>query len=352
MATSMFDLFDKDFFQQMLDEKYIRVKLHPTLPLRIIEYTEKTVYDNYWNEVTKNCRGLIVDSYDNVVARPFSKFMNYNPETDGYLLDEEAVVLDKIDGSLGILYTYKHTTAIATKGSFTSDQAAHATSLWWNKYAFLDNPDRTYLFEIVYPENRIVVDYGDRDELILLGARDIATGREWLPNELSEWEGPTTTIFPYKSLREAVQSLPRPNAEGFVVYFPKTGHRLKFKYEDYLVLHKIISDLTPRRIWEAMKAGKSLEEILSPIPDEWHEWTKQSYEDIQVAFSKAYQEVVWEFYRICLELSSRNNPCYLDRDWTRKDFAEVAKKFHSPGLLFNLLDNKEVTPAVWDMVRP
>lgn len=35
-------------------------------------YTAKAQYDKLWNEVTLQCRGLILDGDGNVVARPFS----------------------------------------------------------------------------------------------------------------------------------------------------------------------------------------------------------------------------------------------------------------------------------------
>src|SRR5690606_23624256 len=101
-------------------------------------------------------------------------------------LDPDMPILgawDKIDGSLGIQYRLPDgRQAIATRGSFTSDQALHATKrlreAGWDimphDFAF------TWLWEIVYPGNRVVVDYGDRDELVYLGAVGIEHG-EFLP---------------------------------------------------------------------------------------------------------------------------------------------------------------------------
>lgn len=354
MAVSIrciFDIFDKNLYYDMLEQKYVRAKLRPDIKLGIIEYTEKAVHDNLWNEVTRNCRGLIVDYEGNVIARPFAKFMNYDPETDGHLLDEEAVVLDKIDGSLGILYIYDGKVNIATKGPFFSDQALHATQLLRDKYPeFVPAIGWTYLFEIVYPENRIVVDYERLDDLILLGARHIDSGQEKLPNELPEWSGPITTTFPYKSLREALQALPRPNAEGFVVYFPRTGERIKVKYEDYLALHKLIFNLSPRKVWESMKAGKSLEEILAPLPDEWHAWTRGVFVEVGAEYCDLRSRIETAFLDIellsALDMSSPSASVH------RKKFAELARATEYPGFMFSLLDHKDISQKVWDMVRP
>lgn len=67
--------------------------------------------------------------------------------------------------------------AIATRGSFTSEQAGHATAVLHTCYPRFEPPEGlTVLFEIVYPGNRIIVDYCDTDDLVLLGAVDTATG--------------------------------------------------------------------------------------------------------------------------------------------------------------------------------
>ena len=66
---------------------------------------------------------------------------------------------------------------LATRGSFTSPQAIKGRELLekydYNRLA----KDYTYLFEIIYPENRIVCNY-DFEDLILLGMIHTKTGDE------------------------------------------------------------------------------------------------------------------------------------------------------------------------------
>ena len=97
-----------------------------------------------------------------------------------HLPNEPFEVYEKLDGSLGILYWLGDEPYIATRGSFESPQAQIATELL--RAYDLSGLDRrrTYLFEIIYPENRIVVNYDDRRELVLLAIIDTATGREFL----------------------------------------------------------------------------------------------------------------------------------------------------------------------------
>ena len=61
----------------------------------------------------------------------------------------------------------------AHRSRLTSEQATRATDLYRRKYTeFRPNPGLTYLFEIIYPGNRIVVDYGATEDLILLAVID------------------------------------------------------------------------------------------------------------------------------------------------------------------------------------
>ena len=128
------------------------------------------------------CRGLIARGDGTIVARPFPKFFNLDEiiARGESLPAEDFEVFDKLDGSLGILY---HDSAghprIATRGSFLSEQAARGTGLLREKYGDLRfDPACTYLFEIIYPENRIVVDYAGLTDLVLLAVIDTDSGAE------------------------------------------------------------------------------------------------------------------------------------------------------------------------------
>jgi RNA ligase len=157
-----------------------------------------------------------------------------------------------VHNSLGIIYpTTKSTHAMSTRGSFVSEQAVHATEVWRRRYARAFTPPAgvTVLVEIVYPDNRIVLDYGDRDQLVLLGGVDIATGHSV---EVTGWPGPVAERFAYATLAEALAAPPRAGAEGLVLHVPRTDERIKLKQADYVTLHRLIFGLTTRRVWERL----------------------------------------------------------------------------------------------------
>jgi RNA ligase len=63
-------------------------QVHPTLPLTIWNYSESVQYEKKWDEITLSCRGLVTDNDGNVVARPFSKFFNYEELTPEQIPNE------------------------------------------------------------------------------------------------------------------------------------------------------------------------------------------------------------------------------------------------------------------------
>ncbi len=144
----------------------------------VYNYTARAASKNLWTVETVHCRGLVVDEASGVVlARPFAKF--FDLDHTSVPAGGPIVASERVDGSLGILYRRSDGWAITTRGDPNSWQAAAPTELWRNRHGSVTPPDGvTWLFEIVLPENRVVVDYGERRELIGLAAIDIATGRD------------------------------------------------------------------------------------------------------------------------------------------------------------------------------
>lgn len=64
MHSRIDDLLDPALLARCLDADYIREQTHPTLPLRIFNYAKKAVFEREWNEVTRQCRGLVIDHRD------------------------------------------------------------------------------------------------------------------------------------------------------------------------------------------------------------------------------------------------------------------------------------------------
>jgi putative RNA ligase len=271
---------DRERLDALVAEGWLRSQRHPVADLWIYNYTERTQYENHWTPETLMCRGLILDAEGGIVARPFPKFFNWGTEQAGDLpLHEPYTVTEKIDGSLGILYVLDGRTHLATRGSFTSEQAIEGTKML-HRQLLQWTPGTTPMFEIVYPENRIVVDYGGRRELVLLDCIDNATGRS-VP--VDEWTGPRAPVIRGHHLDDLVTH-DRPNAEGYVVTF-KSGARVKIKHAEYVRLHKVVTGVNARAIWEVLAAGGELGDMIDGLPDELYAWCEKTEGELHAAFA-------------------------------------------------------------------
>jgi len=190
-------------------------------------------------------------------------------------------------------------------------------------------------------QNRIVVDYGDYEGLVLLGAFDTKSGVEISRTELEKLdEFELVTIYKtwgegYDLLKEEISK----DKEGYVIRF-KSGFRMKIKGDEYVRLHKILTNISNRDIWEYLKDNKPFDELLEKVPDEFNNWVKETVRDLTVRFEnieKDYREI----------FDNLNN-----RNLSRKDFALRAKQYRHSNILFNMLDGTNPKQTIWKMLYP
>ncbi len=326
---------DKELLQSMLEQKLVGVQKHPDTDLFIYNYSPVVQYQKLWNEITLMTRGLILDHHQNIIARPFQKFFNLEEHTPDEIPSEPFDVFRKEDGSLGILYWIEDKPAIATRGSFASEQALHATQILQERYAHTFpylNREHTYLFEIIYPANRIVVNYGDLDDLILLAVIDTQTGKD-LP--LPEIGFPMVKQFDGINDLAELRAVEAENQEGFVIRF-KSGFRVKVKFAEYVRLHRIITQTSSTVVWENLATGKPFEELLEKVPDEFYEWVKQTKEDLSAQFDEILGEAKLAFKTFD----------------SRKEAANYFFTQKYPHIMFRLLDGKDPSDLIWKMIKP
>lgn len=328
-----------DEIDALIKAKLISARPHPTLPLFVYNYTAgaQGLPIKDWTPALCDCRGLILDAQGEVVGRPFKKFWNYEQVLDQIPSDLPFTVWEKLDGSLGIVCNYRGNLVVATRGSFESDQAKFATK-WLAEQlpGWVPLEGLTYLAEIIYPENRIVVDYGDVHALKLLAVMD-ADGTESLATFYAEkWDKAQAYTAP-KHIAELFNGV-RDNAEGYVVRWDN-GFRSKVKFEEYCRLHRLITQVSTRSIWELMRANKSTCELVDRVPEAFKSWVQSVTGDLQ----KGFDEIIHESL---LDFAARNHGA------TRKEFAEVAKTRKYPKLLFALLDGRAYDDMIWKMVEP
>lgn len=386
------ELFPPADLKAEIDGGYVTRKQHPSLPLSIYTYGRTCQYENHWTQVSTRCRGLIADDTDGrIVAYCLPKFFNHSQHGVGYdfappLPNEPFEVFDKVDGSLGIVFHYAGSWRVASKGSFVSEQALWAQA--WLDAAGPDGklePGTTYLAEIVYPENRIVVNLGDERTLVLLAVYD-ADGQEHPVGSYADaWESLGGRVV------RSWRSLPLPelarmaeenqkldgtaatgtDAEGWVVRFVN-GTRVKLKYAEYARLHSVLTGTNARDVWRYLGAqkfgrtppktlgqalgcsaeeakqlagihGGALSKLLENVPDEYDAWVRGVCADLEAAFAAFEARIQTEF--AALE--------HLRAD--RAVFARAAQAIEDGSVraaLFLALDGKPIDLHVWRLIRP
>lgn len=189
----------------------------------ILNYSDKASKFEYsdWDEELRTCRGLIIDSQEDIkkmindykkdpsnlnksylknalensiiIERPIKKFFNLSEiPSDEFnkIHKSKCLAFKKYDGELGIMYynPIDDELSVATRGSFHSIGAMLGTEMLrklenyedikdsYINCDYLDYCNYTILFEIIHPKVRKIVDYNNEEKLIYIGRVNKETG--------------------------------------------------------------------------------------------------------------------------------------------------------------------------------
>lgn len=342
---------DLNTLDDLINNGYVSCKAHNEFPLRIYNYTKRaaSLGFNRWPGTLERCRGLIVDHDDNIIAFGLRKFWNYVEGDDQGM---SFSVYDKVDGSIGIVYQWEGQVYISTRGSFHSEMADWANQFLRENPEYAEflaapivgsSPWYTPHVEIVYDDNRIVLDY-DYEDLVLLGYNDEA---EWTP-AMSNWRYPGRMAeqFKFSSMRELAESEPRANAEGFVLQF-EDGSMKKIKYGHYLELQRAIINMTERAIYnKIIVSRKELDDWILSLPNEFQ---AEAFE-IRDTLLEKYADYGRQFIRYYNTVRKL--------DLSRKDLALKMQAENVPGWIracvFSQTDEnyKATSATIWKQIKP
>lgn len=366
IGLTLADLFPPADLAAAIQAGHVTRKQHPELPLSIYTYTRECQYGHIWTPVTMQCRGLIADDVTGaVVALPFPKIfvtgMHGVHDFAPALPAEPFEVFEKADGSLAIVYHYAGRWHAASKGSFTSEQAQWAQARLDAADPSRLDPQVTYLAEAIYPGNRIVVDYDDLQELVLLAAYRTATGEEVsLADAAPQW-APIGRPVRSWGLSDDVAHLDRlaadgrdltghvragTDSEGYVIRFA-SGLRAKIKLANYLSLHRLFTGTNERSIWEVLASGQDPAVLFDQVPDEFADWAHAIADRLRAQHEQLLAEAREHFANVIGSLP---------QGFDRKAFALALAAANSPhrAALFMLLDGNDTELAgwAWKQIRP
>lgn len=274
----------------------IKVREYPEQGYFMLNYDQIESPKN--NEISMECRSLIVDKDGNVISRSFDRFFNFGemPEFYSDFDISRAVVATKYDGSLIKVYWSPATNRweISTRsqafaegphaiGGVFRDWVLKAMNL--NELDFQNcmwaSMDQGYtaIMEYTAPENRIVTRY-EVAEMVMLAVRNNATGEYTTVENMSSLvyvlkrEGMNVkgaATFPLSSFEDIVQAaedLPTLE-EGFVCWDPVSNKRVKIKAASYVAIHHLRDNGVPsaKRVYTLVLVNEQ-DEYLSYFPED------------------------------------------------------------------------------------
>lgn len=223
--------------------------------------------------LTRACRGTVLSLQNStwkVEAAGFERFFNLGevPKLQAKFDWGQAVVETKWDGSLIKLYHYGGEWRVSTSGTPTGQTPVNNgyggtfAELFWQCAEVAEfptwglKPEFVYVYELITPYNRIVVDYGGKWMIRLLTIRSKYNWEEILP----------PMDYGLLDCEELVQRLSSANGldtEGYILRDIQ-GNRIKLKCPHYISLHRAVSNGEPD--WRSLIENEEWQEFVLYFP--------------------------------------------------------------------------------------
>jgi RNA ligase len=109
-----------------------------------------------------------------------------------------------------------------------------------------------------------------------------------------------------------------------------------------------MTNLSTRNVWETLSNGDDIMDTLVDVPDEFYNKIKDYAEELNNQFDTLEREYKWIFKMVLRGLEVHNVPS----EKRRSVFAQYAKNYKHPAILFTMLDNRDYSKIIWDLLYP
>lgn len=241
-------------WEELLAQKPYCLKIKKDDNYTILSYSQ--IDSDFYDPIVRECRGIILENKTlEPVCVPFFKFGNYG---EGYVPDidwDSARTQEKIDGSLIKVWFHDGEWRVSTNGTIDAyrcdlgqsdfaklncpykyfgevfDKAKENARLNFEKL----NKDYTYMFELVSPYNKVVVEHKEIS-IYHIGTRNNRTLEE-LDIDIGVHKPKQFALGTLEECLASASNLPY-NEEGYVVV-DKYWNRIKIKSPQYVAVHHI-----------------------------------------------------------------------------------------------------------------
>lgn len=331
-------------WEQKLKEKPYCLTIKRLNPYILFKYSQ--IDSDFNNPIVREARGIIFreGEWEQPVCHAFDKFGNYSEKYAPNIDWNTAVVTEKIDGSLIKLWhdRFWHISTNGTISAYTAQLQNNSDKSYADLFMealencskeqkpaediieefFCDlDPNFTYIFELVSPENRVVILY-KTVQLYFLAARNNCTNQLFFEPPNVKKTHILNILEPQrfllKSLSDCVNTVNEFdwNQEGFVVH-DSEGNMIKIKSPEYVKAHyaRNNGNITDEKLLDVIRQNEA-EEFLTYCSD----YTKR-LKSIEFAYKK-FQDTL------------KSIVTFIDNVWnnlpaerTKKDFSEQVHKF-------------------------
>lgn len=284
---------------------------------------------NLYNKLYRSCRGLTIDIVnEKIVLASYDKFFNLNEidETKEPIIKERlknAVnvdITDKLDGSLVSAAFYEYADLennIVVSGSSCS--IPEISVIVENSYKYInshenyvkllkENPNKTFMFEHIFPMIDPHVVIYNKEGLFLTGMKNNITGKESNYKDIKEiakkydiliTDAIDTTLDVFLTTLDDKKFN---EAEGVVLNMD--GYKVKIKYNDFVAMHKIVKIGQSYNSVIKLMDDENLDDILSKINPQIKELIEKTMDEINVLINKidTFQK---EYYQSIKDLDKK-----------------------------------------------
>lgn len=336
-----------DNWEQILAEKPYCLKIKKDDEYTLLSYDQ--IKSDFYNEIVRECRGIILENKTlEPVCIPFYKFGNYG---EGYVPNidwNSARTQEKVDGSLIKVWFHNGKWRVSTNGTIDAykceigqvdllkldcpykyfgelfDKAKENVGLDFEKL----NKDYTYMFELVSPYNKVVIEYKEI-AIYHIGTRNNRTLEE-LDIDIGVKKPQQFTLYTLEECLESASKLPY-NEEGYVVV-DKDWNRIKIKSPQYVAVHHIKNngDVNIASIVQLIRTNE-IGEFLTYFA----EYTN----NVNIIKSKI-NNILLSLNNGLLEIKDKEFA-------TQKDFALAVKDRPFSAFFFSWNKDRSLTPETW-----
>lgn len=304
--------------QSVIDDYSLNAVYSPNKDTVSLTYNQ---IDSPRFSISDNARGIVLDvNTFEIIARTPKRFYNYGEgTTDVKKFDTRNFkVFEKVDGSLVKVFWYPHEKRWIAASKATASENHNVinplTGETFNDvvlkaFNYLDCKDvnefarkyrleqgNTYMFELTSPHNRIVVDYGEKEQLHYLLTINNETGEHDV--NLKVFEGlKKASEIPFTDFENLVKqaNMLNENGEGWVIYYNNVP-TMKIKGKTYVLLHKMASNsFSPKDIIH-VSLENELHELAATFP--YYKDMLLRFQDNTRLFKETLQQVYNHFFSL------------------------------------------------------